>query len=487
MPFIQIYPTKDKIQDTDNNIDDLLLINYIKNSFDTIVNYLLEDKANIYKEIRENKRQEYESVLIKYEADIREHIKIEHQMKLYIDSLEVEKEELKYKNKLKKTKIEQLSQKLNTIKNIEEDQSLIIIRQEETSIMNSSQDTKTENESVSQYGKFRRFEEEILELRKEVQNYKEQNKNLSNNIKKLKEENTKKINEIKLLENKYKKDNKILKKQLLMAENKIKKLVELASNAKIENKKNQSNKNIFKSNKNNNKNNNSIQILNDIESNNSIHKISSKEKEDLSFVLNKTIRLRKNNATSLSATSSIDRIEKYLKRKYSTLKAQKTQKTCSILKLKKKEKNNSMLSKKKAEDLMKLFLNDSNHQNFTERIRCNRSIQKSDDNTAYYNQYCNRMKIKNDKKNVFKETITSNAIKKKKTNLTKKTSIKNNIFEMINNINNINIFPSNLKQNNHNSYYKSNNSNSSFNNNYKNDILKQYNNNTLNMNLKKNK
>ncbi len=255
-------------------------------------------------------------------------------MKLYIDSLEVEKEELKYKNKLKKTKIEQLSQKLNTIKNTDEDQSLIIIRQEETSIMNSSQDTKTENESASQYGKFRRFEEEILELRKELQNYKEQNKNLSNNIKKLKEENTNKINEIKELENKFKKDNKILKKQLLMAENKIKQLTELTSNTNIENKKTQSKKNLFKT----SKNNTSIQMLNDVESNNSIHKISSKEKEDLSFVLNKTTRLRKNHASSLSATSSIDRIEKYLKRKYSTLKAQKTQRTSSILKLKKKRK-----------------------------------------------------------------------------------------------------------------------------------------------------
>ena len=337
-------------------------------------------------------------------------------MKLYIDSLEVEKEELKYKNKLKKTKIEQLSQKLNTIKNTDEDQSLIIIRQEETSIMNSSQDTKTENESASQYGKFRRFEEEILELRKELQNYKEQNKNLSNNIKKLKEENTNKINEIKELENKFKKDNKILKKQLLMAENKIKQLTELTSNTNIENKKTQSKKNLFKT----SKNNTSIQMLNDVESNNSIHKISSKEKEDLSFVLNKTTRLRKNHASSLSATSSIDRIEKYLKRKYSTLKAQKTQRTSSILKLKKKEKNNSMLNKKKTEDLMKLFLNDSNHQNFTERIRSNRSIQKSDDNSAYYNQYCNRIKIKNDKKNIFKETISSNVIKKKKSQFNQK-------------------------------------------------------------------
>ena len=86
-------------------------------------------------------------------------------MKLYIDSLETEKEELKYKNKLKKAKIEQLSQKINNIKTNDEEQSLIIIRQEETSMMNSSQDTKTENESASNYGRFRRFEEEISNLK----------------------------------------------------------------------------------------------------------------------------------------------------------------------------------------------------------------------------------------------------------------------------------------------------------------------------------
>ena len=67
---------------------------------------------------------------------------------------------------------------------------------------------------------------------------------------------------------------------------------------------------------------------------------------------------------------------------------------------------------------MKLFLNDSNHQNLTERIKSSKSIQKSDDNTAYYNQYCN--KFKNDKKNVFKEATTNNIIKKTKVNLIKK-------------------------------------------------------------------
>ena len=58
---------------------------------------MLEEKANIYNEEKNNKRQEYETLLIKYEADIREHIKVEQQMKLYIDNLEYEKEELKYK------------------------------------------------------------------------------------------------------------------------------------------------------------------------------------------------------------------------------------------------------------------------------------------------------------------------------------------------------------------------------------------------------
>ena len=199
--------------------------------------------------------------------------------------------------------------------------------------------------------------------------------------------------------------------------------------------------------------------------------------------------MRKREGSSLSATSSLDRIEKYLKRKYSTLKSQKTQKTSSVLKLRKKEKNNSMIDKKKTEDLIKLFLNDSNnHKNLTERIRSSRIVQKSDDNTAYYNQYCNK-KNQNEKKNIFKEIKISNSsiAKKTRANLIKKSNLKNNnLFEMINNINNINIFANNIKQNNNNMYYKSiNNNNSSFCNNYKNDLSKQFNNSTYNLHGKK--
>ena len=411
-------------------------------------------------------------------------------MKLYIDSLETEKEELKYKNKLKSIKIDQLSQKLNNLKNTDDEQSLIIIRQEETSLMNSSQDTKTENEGNANFGRFRRFEEEIFNLKKNIQKYEEQNTNLSNNIKKLREQYNIKLNEIKELENKYKRENKLLKKQLLISENKIKQLNDINNSNLNYNVKNFQLKksDIFKK----NKNSSSMQLLNDIESNHSIHKISgNKEKDDLSFLLNKTTNIRKREGSSLSATSSLDRIEKYLKRKYSTLKSQKTQKTSSVLKLRKKEKNNSMIDKKKTEDLIKLFLNDSNnHKNLTDRIRSSRIVQKSDDNTAYYNQYCNK-KNQNEKKNIFKEIKISNLssiAKKTRVNLIKKSNLKNNnLFEMINNINNINIFANNIKQNNNNMYYKSinNNNNSSFCNNYKNDLSKQFNNSTYNLHGKK--
>ena len=35
---------------------------------------------------------------------------------------------------------------------------------------------------------------------------------------------------------------------------------------------------------------------------------------------------------------------------------------------------------------MKIFLNDSNHLNLTDRIKKNRLVQKSDDNSDYYNK-----------------------------------------------------------------------------------------------------
>ena len=190
-------------------------------------------------------------------------------MKLYIDSLESEKEELKYKNHLKKLKIEQLTQKISNLKNNTiDDQSTIILR-EDTS---SSHDSKTENESVSQVGKFRKFEEEIIELKKELDKFKEQNKNLSNNIKKINEQYNKELNEAENIKNKYKKEIKVLKKQLLISESKLKHITEINTNNITNNnsKNSQPKKNIFKT-----QSNNSIHVSNDI----SMHRIPSNNKK----------------------------------------------------------------------------------------------------------------------------------------------------------------------------------------------------------------
>ena len=277
----------------------------------------------------------------------------------------------------------------------------------------------------------------------------------------------------------------MLKNQLMISESKLKHITEIStSNITNNNSKNsQPKKNIFKT-----QSNNSIHVSNDI----SLHRIPSNNKKiDLGILLNKTTTLRKN-SSSLSATSSIDKIEKYLKRKFSTLRQQKTHKITQSIKIQKKEKNNnnnSITSKKKAEDLMKIFLNDSNHLNLTDRIKQNRLVQKSDDNSAYYNKYCNKNNIKNKKRTILQESSSSIMIKKARANLAKK-SFKNNLFEMINNINNINIFSNNPKPTHYNMYYKSNNnsnSNCSFNNVYEADMMKQYNNSSYNINSKKKK
>ena len=133
---------------------------------------------------------------------------------------------------------------------------------------------------------------------------------------------------------------------------------------------------------------------------------------------------------SLSATSSIDKIEKYLKRKFSTLRAQKTHKIPQSIKIKKKEKNNPTASKKKAEDLMKLFLNDSSHLNLTDRIKGNRLVQKSDDNSAYYNKYCTKNKVKNKKRVMIIVLIIINIVLKIKSKIKKGLYYKNLIVQL---------------------------------------------------------
>ena len=79
-------------------LDEMTLIKYIKDSIDITISKLAEKKANEYIS-KENGNQDYESLLIKHEKDIRGHIKIEHQLKLYADSLQNNIEELEKEKK----------------------------------------------------------------------------------------------------------------------------------------------------------------------------------------------------------------------------------------------------------------------------------------------------------------------------------------------------------------------------------------------------
>ena len=101
-----------KLQEENDNLSSqniLTLIEYIKSSFDIAVQMKAEKKflelksnLNIYDE---NYFNDYESLLRKEECDIRQHISIQHQLKLYgeklIDKLEeLEKENLILSEKL---------------------------------------------------------------------------------------------------------------------------------------------------------------------------------------------------------------------------------------------------------------------------------------------------------------------------------------------------------------------------------------------------
>ena len=94
-------------------MDELELINYIKDSLDTVILTLAEKKINDYNNqiYNEHIQQDYEAMLIKYEQDIRGHIKVEHQLKLYSDSLQNNLEELENEKKYKND-IDILSKKL---------------------------------------------------------------------------------------------------------------------------------------------------------------------------------------------------------------------------------------------------------------------------------------------------------------------------------------------------------------------------------------
>jgi hypothetical protein len=83
-----------------------VILEYIKNSIDILINLKVEERLESEKNINDNNfiansnltheeyQNEYEVLLRKLESDIRTHIKIEHQLKLYSEGLQQRIEDL---------------------------------------------------------------------------------------------------------------------------------------------------------------------------------------------------------------------------------------------------------------------------------------------------------------------------------------------------------------------------------------------------------
>ena len=91
--------TKENSLDS-STLNPFALINYIKESIDVLNEIAINEQVDEYIHQHENnKQQEYESILIKYEKDIRGHIRVQHQLKLYADNLQSENEQNERKRK----------------------------------------------------------------------------------------------------------------------------------------------------------------------------------------------------------------------------------------------------------------------------------------------------------------------------------------------------------------------------------------------------
>ncbi len=87
-----------------NELKDISLldiIQYIKNSIDIIVTLKIEEKQNEYKSKKnDNAATDYETLLQKEEAAIRQHISYEHQIKIEYEKLLEKLEVMDLENKL---------------------------------------------------------------------------------------------------------------------------------------------------------------------------------------------------------------------------------------------------------------------------------------------------------------------------------------------------------------------------------------------------
>ena len=287
-----------------------------------MVQVLSEEKINEYNTKKENKPQEYEALLIKLEKEIRGHIQTENQVKLYAETLQNNVEELEIENKI-------LKEKLKSEENMK------------ININSNTTDTTKD--------KFVELKNELEKSKKVLKSYEIQNLKLSENERKLK---SKLVKELKLMNQKdirYKKEIAFLKKKVSSYEKKLTILLgedylnnnnynnnnydqsQFSSNSNMK----RTNYNITQDFSNNfyisNSNIKSSKAFLNINNKNNIP-ISNSSKHNKNIYYNKVFEETKNvsrtyrtnkkensnhkNGPALSASSSMEKIERYLMNKF---------------------------------------------------------------------------------------------------------------------------------------------------------------------------
>jgi hypothetical protein len=365
--YIKNYSSNKKNKKTEEDVEHLKsfteinIIKYIKDSIDAMILIMAEKKINDYnsKYANENIQQDYESMLVKYEKDIRGHIKTEHQLKLFADSLQ------------------------NNIDDLERDKNDMTSNNYKEIIMGK-------NNIINELKKENAYNKKL------VKSYEEQNIQLANNEKKLK-------NLILKIEKKHKNEIEILNK-------KIKYYIDKLDNLYIErdeiNKKNETiycissrhplNQNLM---------NNYLENDNSNHNDNRIYRNASN-----------SISVSNNHSTSLVNSRPYEKFEKFLLNKYQkNSNKNKYQNKTKIIKNssanRSKDKslrnshnnisNNSYIIDSKLHDelINKLMINDSSLNNTIKKNKKVYHRHKSIENEKF---------IKGKQMNIIKKILMSN-------------------------------------------------------------------------------
>ena len=154
-----------------------------------MIQTLVEEKINDYKEKRKNKPQEYEDLLIKLEKEIREHIQTEQQLKLYAESFqsiieEIEKENLILKNKLNNEfyydNNYNIEEKINDLKNEIKNKDKILNSYEAQNLKLSESERKLKKKLINEQKIFNekelKYKNEIDSLKQKILDYEKKTK-----------------------------------------------------------------------------------------------------------------------------------------------------------------------------------------------------------------------------------------------------------------------------------------------------------------------